>query len=88
MDPPASDAVHSGTSPPVMAAADPPLEPPGVRSTSHGFLVMPWSLFFVKPVKPNSGVLVFPTTIAPAVLSLATWMESFVAMLSLNGMEP
>jgi len=54
------------------AAALPPLDPPGVRSVFHGFLVTPWSLFFVKPVNPNSGVFVFPTTIAPADFSLAT----------------
>ena len=36
MDPPPSLAVASGTIPAATAAAEPPLEPPGVRQRSHG----------------------------------------------------
>ena len=54
------------------AAAAPPLDPPGVRVISHGFL--PWSpnLLIQVPTKPNSGVLVLPSIMAPAFLTLST----------------
>ncbi len=76
MDPPASDPVAMATMPPATAAAEPPLEPPGVREVFQGFLVVPKSRFLVNPVNPNSGVLVFPITMAPAALSRLTWVES------------
>ena len=41
IDPPPSLAWANGTMPAATAAADPPLEPPGVRDVSHGLRVGP-----------------------------------------------
>ena len=41
MEPPMSEPVSKPTSPAANAAADPPEEPPGMRSVSHGLLVVP-----------------------------------------------
>src|SRR4051794_25512155 len=60
IEPPPSDPVASGTMPAAMAAALPPDEPPGVRVTSHGFLVVPNKALSVCAFQPNSGVLVLP----------------------------
>ena len=43
IDPPPSPPVQIGSRPPAMDAADPPDEPPGVRSRSYGFDVAPCS---------------------------------------------
>ena len=45
IDPPPSLAVQKGTRPALTAALDPPLEPPGVCDSRHGF-----------PVVPNAGL--------------------------------
>src|SRR5262245_46843526 len=65
IEPPPSVAVTGGQRQPARAADEPPLEPPGVRSGSHGERVVPKTRFLVIAVWPNSGVLVLPTTIAP-----------------------
>src|SRR3954466_457025 len=70
--PPPSDAVPNGMIPAATAAAEPPLEPPGVRVTSHGLRVMPVTLFFVRLRVPNSGEVVLPTGTAPAARRRAT----------------
>jgi len=88
IEPPQSEAVASGVIPDAIAAELPPEEPPGVRARFHGLRLAPKSRFRVKAVWPNSGVLVLPTTIAPAALSRAIWTESSCARLSLNGAEP
>ena len=49
------------------AAAEPPLDPPEVRSVFHGLRVAPKTALTVFGPKANSGVLVLPITIAPAV---------------------
>src|SRR5262245_36302795 len=85
MEPPPSLAVTSGRTEPAIAAADPPLEPPGVRSRFHGERVTPCTRFLVTAVKPNSGEFVLPTTIAPAAFRRATWVESRRATRSRNG---
>src|SRR5947209_1047447 len=41
IEPPPSDPVAAGTIPAATAAAEPPEEPPGVRSPRHGLRVMP-----------------------------------------------
>src|SRR3954469_1458720 len=76
IDPPPSDPVASGTIPAAMAAALPPDEPPGVRLVSHGFRVVPKAGLSVWGFHPISGVLVLPTTMAPAARSRATSTES------------
>jgi hypothetical protein len=44
----------------------PPDEPPGVRVVFHELRVMPVSGELVSPLQPNSGVVVLPTSTAPA----------------------
>ena len=48
------------------AAALPPLEPPGIRSKSHGFLVLPHDEFSVELPIANSSMFVRPNNTAPA----------------------
>src|SRR5262245_32066843 len=66
IDPPPSDAVANGTIPAATAAAEPPLEPPGVRAGSQGFRVTPHAGLSVTATAPNSGLAVLPTGMAPA----------------------
>src|SRR5437764_12746979 len=76
VEPPPSLAVQNGTMPEATAAADPPLDPPGVRAGSHGLRVVPQALVWVKAVTPNSGAAVLPTGTAPAARSRAPCTES------------
>ncbi len=59
-------------SPAAMAAASPPLDPPGVRSSAHGLFVRPYSALSVSHAINCSATFVTPTTIAPAARSRAT----------------
>ena len=68
-----------GTMPAATDAAAPPLEPPGVTPRRHGLCVRPRRSFTVSRRKLNAGVLVRPTTIAPARLRFATTGLSSVA---------
>ena len=72
MDPPPSVPTARGPSPAATAAPAPPLDPPGVMSRFHGFLVAPKSGLSVVPLWPNSGVLVLPIRMAPAPLRRST----------------
>ena len=76
IEPPPSEEVTRGRTPPASTAEEPPLEPPGVRSGFQGERVTPNRGFLVIAVNPNSGVFVLPTTIAPAPRSRDTWVES------------
>ncbi len=67
-----SEPSASGTIRAATAAADPPLEPPGVRSGAHGFRVGPNAEFSVDDPIANSSQLVFPTMTAPAAMSRST----------------
>src|SRR3989338_476231 len=60
------DAAHSPASP---LATEPPLEPPGTRSMSHGFFVTTNAEFSVDEPMANSSILFFPKITAPASLS-------------------
>src|SRR5207248_3292813 len=79
VEPPPSDAVQNGTTPAATAAADPPLDPPGVRVGSHGLRVVPHALVWVKQTVPNSGAAVLPTGTPPAARMRATCTESAAA---------
>ena len=70
-DPAPSVPTLSGPKPAATAAAVPPDEPPGVFDGSHGLRVMPVSDELVSPLQPNSGVVVLPTSTAPASRSRA-----------------
>ena len=54
------------------AAADPPLDPPGVLSGDHGLRVGPKAEFSVDDPIANSSQLVFPTITAPAATNRST----------------
>src|SRR5262249_59479368 len=71
-EPPRSEPWASGPMPVARATAAPPLEPPHVRARFQGFRVTPNTALNVFPPAPNSGVLVLPTTMAPAALRRAT----------------
>src|SRR3982075_4055409 len=83
IDPPPSLPVQNGTMPAATAAAEPPLDPPGVRSGFHGLRGVPQARVLVKAGVPNSGAAVLPTGTAPAARNRATWTES-----SLTGGRP
>ena len=76
IDPPVSeprDAIHSSAA---TAAADPPLDPPGILSRSQGFLVILKEDVSVEEPIANSSILVLPTNMAPASLNFFTTVES------------
>ena len=79
IEPPPSPPLAMGSRPPATAAAEPPEEPPGVRSGSHGLRVVPCSRVLVKLMPPNSEAVVWPASTAPAARSRATWVESWSA---------
>src|SRR6266516_3738071 len=79
MDPPPSVAVAIAAIPAAIATADPPEDPPHVRSRFHGLRVGPNNRFDVNPSAANSGRLVLPTTMAPAARSRATTSASLRA---------
>ena len=58
------------------AAAEPPLLPPGVRETSHGFFVEPPAEFSVDEPIANSSQLSLPSDTAPALASRSTTVAS------------
>ena len=65
-EPAPSVPTDSGPSPAATAAAVPPDEPPGVLLKSHGLRVIPLRGELVSPLQPNSGVVVLPSSTAPA----------------------
>ncbi len=58
--------------PAATAAAEPPLDPDGVRSRFHGLRVVPNASVWVTPSMPNSAEATMPTGTAPAARSRAT----------------
>src|SRR4051812_36185133 len=66
IEPPVSEPSASGAHRAATAAADPPLDPPGVRSSAHGFRVGPKAEFSVDEPIANSSQFVLPTITAPA----------------------
>src|SRR4051812_44886817 len=77
MDPPVSDPRATGTDPAATAAADPPLDPPGVRSRSQGLRTGPKAEFSLDDPMANSSQFVLPTIPAPAVSSRRTTVASY-----------
>ena len=82
IEPPPSLACAAGTSPAATAAADPPLEPPGERSRSHGLWVGPKAMGSVVGRMPSSGVFVRPRITSPA----ARWRPTSVV--SMGARQP
>src|ERR1051325_1458640 len=80
IDPPVSDPSAIGTMRDATAAADPPLDPPGVRVTSHGFFVGPSAEFSVDDPIANSSRFVLPRAVAPARSSRSTTVALYGGM--------
>ena len=71
IEPPVSVPMPSGAANAATAADEPPDEPPGMRSRSHGLRVGPYALFSVDEPIANSSMLVLPRITTPAALQLA-----------------
>src|SRR5262245_42114492 len=77
MEPPVSDPSATTAAPDATAAAEPPLEPPGVRSVAHGFLTGPYAEFSLEDPIANSSQFVLPTITAPAASRRRTTVASY-----------
>ena len=77
IDPPVSDPIASGAWNAASAAALPPPDPPGTRSTSHGLRVGPNAEFSVDEPIANSSMFVLPRIGMPAARSRAATVESY-----------
>ena len=77
IDPPVSVPIASGASNAATAAADPPLDPPGVLVKSQGFCVVPYAEFSVDEPIANSSIFVLPRITTPAAFNFATTVESY-----------
>ena len=77
IEPPVSEPSAQGAMPAATAAAEPPPEPPGTRSGSHGFRDGPNAEFSVDEPIANSSVLVFPSSRSPRPLQRAATVESY-----------
>src|SRR5690242_2610597 len=72
IEPPVSLPMAMKTMPEATAAADPPLDPPGMHATSHGLRTVPrCGLFDVIPYA-SSCMPHLPTITAPAACSFST----------------
>src|ERR1700686_4515683 len=85
---PKSVPCASGTIPVATATADPPEDPAGLNAGFQGLRVTPNPSLNVLAPAANSGVLVLPSTMAPAALRRRTSSASSAGILSLNGGEP
>ncbi len=88
VEPPPSVATANGTRPAATATAEPPELPPDVRSPRQALRVRPNNGASVRHCWPNSGVVVLPTTMAPACFNRATTTASVSGTWSLNISEP
>ena len=77
IEPPVSEPSAIGVSRAATAAAEPPLVPPGMRSSAHGFRTGPNAEFSFDDPIANSSQLVLPTMTAPAVSSRVTTVASY-----------
>src|SRR5258708_18617019 len=85
---PKSVPCAKGTIPVATATADPPDEPEGLSAGFQGLRVTPNTSLKVLAPAANSGVLVLPSTMAPAAFSRRTTSASSVGTLSANNGEP
>src|ERR1700689_1476605 len=76
-DPPVPLPTAGGHFPAATAAADPPLDPPGVRSVSHGLRVVWKAEFSVDEPIANSSMFVLPMRTASASFSRRTMAASY-----------
>src|SRR5438093_6797362 len=87
-EPPVSVPRAHTASPAATAAADPPEEPPGTRSTSHGFRTGPNAEFSFELPMANSSQLVLPTRTAPAADRRAQGVQSYGGTYGSRILEP
>ena len=76
VEPPPSEADAIDVIAAATLAPAPPLEPPGMRSRSHGLLQVGAIFVYVSPRFPNSGVADLPTITAPEARMRSTTTES------------
>ena len=76
MDPPVSEPRAAKHSPAATAAQEPPEEPPGTCSVSHGFFVTANAEVSVVLPIANSSMFVFPRITMPASVILVTAVAS------------
>src|SRR5689334_8086810 len=88
MDPPVSVPSAPNAASAAMAAADPPLEPPGTRAGSHGLRASLILEFSVDDPMANSSMLVLPNGMAPAARSLRMTVASYGARYDCRIFEP
>src|SRR5204863_10141498 len=72
MEPPVSNPEASGTQRAATAAAEPPLDPPGVRSIAHGLRTAPNAEFSLDDPIANSSQFVLATMTASAAIRRST----------------
>src|SRR5580704_17134371 len=77
IDPPVSVPSDANANPAATAAADPPLEPPGMRSVASGFSTGPYAEFSLELPIANSSQFVLPKITAPAFSIRATAVASY-----------
>src|SRR5215831_9048618 len=82
IEPPVSVPVAPAQRKAATAAPEPPLDPPGERSSAHGFRVGPYQGLLVVEPAANSCVLHLPIAIAPASFSRRTASASSRGTLS------
>src|SRR5215208_5697525 len=87
-DEPVSVPYDSGPMRAATAAAEPPLEPPAMRSVFHGLCTGPKCDNVEVPPWPNSSKLVLPKITAPAARSFSTSVESRSGIQSCKIFEP
>src|SRR5207244_4611439 len=80
IDPPVSEPSAANASPAATTAADPPLDPPGIRVVSHGFNVGVTLEFSVDEPIANSSMFVRPKGIAPAARNFLITVASYGAV--------
>src|ERR1700722_10608359 len=85
---PKSVPCASGTIPVATATADPPEDPAGLSAGFQGFRVTPNTSLKVLAPAANSGVLVLPSTKAPATFRRRTTPASSTGTFSGNNDEP
>src|SRR5262249_59155857 len=79
-DPPVSEPKAMSEVPEATLAADPPLDPPGTRSSLCGFRVTKYPEFSVVEPIANSSQFVFPTMTAPALRRRSTAVAEYGEM--------
>src|SRR4051795_5346547 len=77
IEPPVSVPIASGASKAATAAAEPPPEPPGMRSRSQGLWVGPYAECSVEEPIANSSMLVLPRIGRPAARSRVATVASY-----------